>query len=501
MNIPLANPIKGNGKNSIRTRITLIFILVIMIMTIVFFFSITRRNRISNEYQENVDVNLKLNQFSLELNNNSRAFDLYFQKRDEDYQDSYLTSRKEISRLMTDLKEDIIKDEKSYIFFRNLSNMLEYHDKLYKQIFATETSNTETYEILTDIRTLYLYMNRHAQTLIISYLDYSSNEYMDLFANYQDMEKKIYAVIILSSILCFLFALALSNDILKTLDRLSDAARSLSDGHWEVPDIKENKYSELNILGQTFNHMKNNIKKFIRELKQKSELEIKLNKEIMENIEKDRLLKESQLINLQMQMDPHFLFNTLNTVARTAMFEKADKTVELIVAISRILRYNLDNKGKMVDLTKEIEVLKAYLTIQQLRFQAQMDFKISIEGDVSGIKIPPMILQPVVENAIIHGFVDKDEDGRVSIQVIKKSTYIEIKLTDNGKGIKKDKLIHIFRVKARNKDDKSTTGLGLLNVKKRLELHYGVNLINISSVFGQGTEVMIKIPLSKGGYA
>ncbi len=491
----------GAGKKSIRGRITLTFILVIMIMTVVFFFSITRRNIINNVYQDNVDINLSLNQLSLELNNNAKSFDLYFQTRDEEQYKSYLSSRDTISHLITDLKESIMKDEESYIFFRNLSNMLNYHDDLFKQLFsAADTSNSESYRILTDIRTLYLYMNSHAQTLIIEYQDYSSTRYMDLLEDYQDMERKIYVIIILTSILCLLFALALSNDLLKTIDRLSLSAISLSNGHWEIPDIEENKYSELNILGQTFNLMKNNINKFIKELKQKSELEIKFNKQKIENIEKDRLIKESKLMSLQMQMDPHFLFNTLNTVARTALFEGAKKTEELVVAVAKMMRYNLDNKGKMVGLNKEVEVLKAYLIIQQTRFQSQMKFNISVEGDVSDIMVPPMILQPIVENAVIHGLADKDENGRIDIEIIKKTECLEIKIIDNGKGIKTDNIANVFQQKYKKEAVGSSTGLGLANVKKRLELHYGRDLVEINSALGKGTEVIIQIPLNEGGY-
>lgn len=428
--MPMSFIKNNNNKKSIRSRITFIFIIVILIMYIALFFSIIRRNRISSLYQENVDINYKLNQMSLELNNNSRSFELYFQRREKDYLDNYMTSRNDIDELMKDLKEDIEKDETTNIFFRNLTNMLEYHDNLFTNIFAEDTPNTDIYEILTDVRTLYLYMNRHAQSMVMLYLDYSSKEYMELLSDYQTMEKKMYLIIIITSIFCFIFALALSNDILKTIDRLSLFARSLSKGHWEISDIKENKYSELDILGKTFNLMKNNIENFIKELKQKSEIEIKLNKKIMENIEKDRLLKESKLLNLQMQMDPHFLFNTLNTVARTALFENAEKTVGLIVAVSKIMRYNLDNKGKMVEMSKEIEVLKAYLTLQQLRFQEQMNFDISIDGDISGIKIPPMILQPIVENSIIHGLVDRDEDGEINIKLYRKRDYVEIEILD-----------------------------------------------------------------------
>jgi sensor histidine kinase YesM len=288
----------------------------------------------------------------------------------------------------------------------------------------------------------------------------------------------------------------MANNILETIEKLSSFARYLSLGHWEIENIEEINYRELNILGQTFNLMKNNISKYIKELKEKSEVENKLNQEKMQNIEKERLLKESQLLNLQMQMDPHFLFNTLNTVSRTAMFENAAKTQELIIAISKIMRYNLDHKGKMVELNKEIEVLKAYLTIQETRFKEQMNFRIKTEGDLSNFKIPPMIIQPIVENSIIHGLADIESEGKVLIEIDKEEDYLIIKIIDNGIGIEKQKLVDILNEEHKIESDKRKS-LGLLNVIKRLKLHYGKNLLNINSKVNKGTEVIIRIPIDE----
>jgi sensor histidine kinase YesM len=312
----------------------------------------------------------------------------------------------------------------------------------------------------------------------------------------QNRAKTIYAVVILISIAVFIFAVLMSNSILKTIEKLSSSARYLSLGHWEIEDIGEINYRELNILGQTFNLMKNNIRNYIKELKEKSELENKLNQEKMENIEKERLLKESQLLNLQMQMDPHFLFNTLNTVSRTAMFENAVETQNLIIAISKIMRYNLDHKGKMVELKKEIEVLKAYLTIQETRFKEQMDFEINTEGDLKQIKIPPMIIQPIVENSIIHGLADTDSEGRVIIGIKRLSDKLKIKVQDNGIGIESEELSEILNEELQNKENDQRESLGILNVIKRLKLHYGKNLLQINSKINQGTEVIIEIPIN-----
>ncbi len=442
-----------------------------------------------------MDVNFKLNQLSLKITENSRHFDLFFQQRNEENRELYQNSRNKVAALMTEIEEEISRDQKSKTFYRNLSNMLDYHDQLASDLLNSTVLNQSTYQKLTNIDTLYSYMNSHTQNLINSYLAYHSSNYVNLLVDTQNRSKTIYAVVILISIAVFIFAVLMSNNILKTIDKLSSSARYLSLGHWEIEDIEEINYRELNILGQTFNLMKNNIRKYITELKEKSELENKLNQEKMENIEKERLLKESQLINLQMQMDPHFLFNTLNTVSRTAMFENAAETQNLIIAISKIMRYNLDHKGKMVELKKEIEVLKAYLTIQETRFKEQMDFVINTGGNLENIKIPPMIIQPIVENSIIHGLADTDSEGRVVIEIERLFEKVKIKVRDNGIGIESKKLNDILNDQQQNKEKDERKSLGILNVIKRLKLHYGENLLEINSTVNEGTEVIIEIPL------
>ncbi|MCC3144046.1 histidine kinase [Halanaerobium sp. Z-7514] len=494
--------IKGffvKDKRSIRTRIISVFIIIIIILNLVFFFSFLRREREIEIYQDNVDINFKLNQLSLEITENSRYFSQYFQNRDEETRDMYFNSREKISNLMKDVEIKVAQDQKSRTFYRSLNNMINYHDELVNQVLETNIFDSTTYQTLTRIDTLYSYMSSHSQNLINSYLEHHSRSYMDLLISTQERTKTIYLIIILISIAVFIFSVLFTNNILKAIEKLSSTARYLSLGHWNIEDIEEIRYRELNILGQTFNLMKNNIKKYINELKEKADLENKLNKQKMKNIEKERLLKESQLLNLQMQMDPHFLFNTLNTVSRTAMFENADKTQKLIIAISKIMRYNLDHTGKLVSLEKEIEVLKAYLTIQQTRFEEQMEFDIQIEADISDIEIPPMILQPVVENAIIHGLSDKDSDGKVLIRIERTAKNLKLIIEDNGAGISRAELERILNEEINNNNTSQKDSLGLLNVKRRLKLQYGEDLLSIKTAVNEGTKIIINIPLRKGG--
>ena len=173
------------------------------------------------------------------------------------------------------------------------------------------------------------------------------------------------------------------------------------------------------------------------------------------------------------------------------MFESADNTVKLIEATSRILRYNLYYKDKLVELKDEINAIKAYITIQETRFQDQMSFVFDIDNNIDGVKLPPMLIQPVLENAIIHGLQEKDRDGIISICIKKEQQIISIKIKDNGIGMENEILRKLL-----DKQTDEKKGLGILNVKKRLELYYSRDdLLQIRSQKAQGTEVAILIPI------
>lgn len=116
--------------------------------------------------------------------------------------------------------------------------------------------------------------------------------------------------------------------------------------------------------------------------------------------EMNRSLKEAQFLSLQSQISPHFLFNTLNTISRTSMFEKAPNTVKLIESLSNIFRYTLNRQNRIVTLSEEINILNEYMHIQQIRYGARLSFKVLCDLDLPSINIPIFTLQPLIGNAI-----------------------------------------------------------------------------------------------------
>ena len=179
------------------------------------------------------------------------------------------------------------------------------------------------------------------------------------------------------------------------------------------------------------------------------------------------------------------------------MFDGNEKIVKLMQSMSKILRYNVVNIHNLVSIREELDIVQAYLYIQETRFQDQMSFDIKVENiNLDEINMPPMVLQPIVENSIKHGFKNKEEGGIINVRILENEVSVSIYVEDNGEGIAPDKLKKIFSES--NEECKEKCNVGLKNVKKRLELSFGQNgLLKIESVYGYGTTVIITIP--KGG--
>ncbi|UMZ72724.1 PocR ligand-binding domain-containing protein [Natranaerofaba carboxydovora] len=215
----------------------------------------------------------------------------------------------------------------------------------------------------------------------------------------------------------------------------------------------------------------------------------------------EKLLKEKELKALQSQVNPHFLFNSLNTIARLSHLEGAAETENMVYALSDLLRYNLKNFEELVKIEEEIKVIKDYLLIQKTRFQERLQFEIDIEESILNAPIPPLTLQPLVENAIIHGLEVKEKPGNIIVKSTIYDKNIHLEVIDNGVGICEEKLNEIFKLK--NQKDKSmghTTGLGLINVHRRLQHYFGSDGgVEIFSREGEGTRAKILLPGKKGG--
>jgi two-component system sensor histidine kinase YesM len=270
---------------------------------------------------------------------------------------------------------------------------------------------------------------------------------------------------------------------LKPLKRILKSMREVQAGDFSQ-QVEVTLRDEIGQLGKGYNIMITKIKELIQDV-----YESELSK------------KEAELRLMQSQINPHFLYNTLNSIAWMSYSEGAEKTADMIQKLSVFFRYNLSQGADVITLEKELTIVENYLYLSNIRFGDKLTYSVEVDEHLSELRIPKLILQPLVENAVVHGIEQIEEQGfvHVSVRDIEGSLHIEV--TDNGIGIVPetlDQLREALRSEKRVVSSDETGGFALLNVRDRLFNHFGDRVtIEITSKPSVGTTVKLIIRLSE----
>ena len=346
------------------------------------------------------------------------------------------------------------------------------------------------------------YIKLYINNLLNSKLQEGSLKYASITKNMEFISYLNMFLIIGSILFNIFFAIFFTYRITKPLIDLSHLAVRVSKGDFDVRPLSIKTNDEINILAEAFNKMVVSIKNYIGEIKNQAEVEKKLKEQEMQNLKMRNILKEAELKALQSQINPHFLFNTLNAAAQLAMMEGADKSSEFIENVANLFRYNLKKLDTTVTLEDEINNVKTYMYILKTRFGDRVDFKVDVDEGVLDVEMPCTIIQPVVENAFIHGLEDIEKGGFIKLTVKKDNDKVLIKVIDNGIGMSEEKVRAILSADNEDLSKRHVTGIGMHNIINRLRLFYNTSaiedVIEIDSKIGEGTKVTLKIPLMKG---
>ncbi|RXS90456.1 sensor histidine kinase [Geobacillus sp. PK12] len=243
---------------------------------------------------------------------------------------------------------------------------------------------------------------------------------------------------------------------------------------------------EIGQLSEQFNHMVCNLRRLIEETQRANE-------------EKNRLAKRQSEIKFKMlasQINPHFLFNTLEAI-RMKAYLKGEKEIAYIVKVlGKLIRRSIEVEGKSIPLKDELENVKWYLEIQKFRYSDRLSYRLDVDSQAENILVPPMIIQPLVENAVIHGLENKGSGGEVIVKAeIYEQKELHISVVDNGVGIEETKLREIYG-SLEDQTESQLNRIGLCNVHQRLQLAYGKRSgLQIESKKGEGTVVRFAIPM------
>lgn len=219
--------------------------------------------------------------------------------------------------------------------------------------------------------------------------------------------------------------------------------------------------------------------------------------------ERDRLERQMEIAMLQAQINPHFLYNTLECIRGQALAAGETDIADTTQALSRLFRYSISMRNDAVPLKDELDNVRNYMKIQQYRFRDRFTLEIRYDENepelLDGI-LPKLTLQPIVENAVVHGFAQKAENARIVIEIVGTRRHLNIQISDNGQGMNAEMLERLrapLRGCPSNDDGLPIPGNGIAmdNVRKRLELFFGPQYgMTVNSVEGAGTDVEIHIP-------
>ena len=253
-----------------------------------------------------------------------------------------------------------------------------------------------------------------------------------------------------------------------------------------ISALKTVEANKISIHEQLCGHIAKNISLDLSESASNADSDVarlSIEKEILE-----KKIIDLEAKNMSLVINPHFLFNTLNCIARIAYFEHSHTTEELIYCLSDLLRYNLKQDDQLHTIGSEIDNIEKYLYIQKVRFKNRLEYEIDIPEKIKSYRIPNMVIQPIVENALIHGITPKRDGGKISILAEEQKKGIVISVIDNGNGFSKEVLEKI-------QQSENKSGLGFWSTNNRLKRYYGEGFgLEIVKSDYSGSTVTITIP-------
>jgi sensor histidine kinase YesM len=355
-----------------------------------------------------------------------------------------------------------------------------------------------------EMEDLLVYIHNEIETISVE----SFRARMDVYRVFLDESQAIYTwnllFIVFTSIFAILLLLVSAQRITFPLERLAVMAAELSAGHFDIEDIATNSVDEIDKAVDAFNRMKGEIRNYIGELKRQENIKQEYMNEKMRNLKMEALVRRVEIYALQAQMNPHFLFNTLNTGMQLAIVESADRTAEYMEYMAQLFRHIIRNKEIFVPLRHEIESLDYYFKILKVRFPRNLDLVLDYnEALLDSCKTPVSILQPLVENCIVHAFKAEKNESReqrnfINVRAEKQGSRLTIQVLDNGCGMDAEKAKRLLN--PHSIDDSSISRvMGLENVIQRLYFFYpdDPEVVGIETKEGGGTRVFIRIDLER----
>lgn len=470
--------------------------LLMLVINIILYSQINKTiRRMDTVYSSNVD----LTELSDSLSDVQEALYAYLSVKTSDSLENYYKSEQTYRNLLENLGNQISSNP-TMLLERNIRKMSESYLALAEEaVSAKRGRNVEKYKELYDSsQNLYSYINTYIDEL-------NSQQFRNNSASYQTLREALEYLEISSLVLMtvmmgigILMLFGITKGMIEPLTNLAETANLVGQGNFNVKMPPTDSLDEVGIVTRAFNTMVESLEEYIIRTTRSMEKEQQMMERelLMKNH-----LKEAQLKYLQSQINPHFLFNSLNAGAQLAMLEDAEKTCIFVEKMAVFFRYNVKKGLEDASLEEELAAVENYIYILNVRFAGEIHFTRQADERIMDCRVPSMILQPIVENAVNHGIRNIDWEGCIHLEIMEEEGRIFIRIRDNGKGMSQERIQEVLSGQAGDGEEQSdSTGVGMNNVISRLELYYNQkNLVDIRSRGeNKGTEVILKLPKTGG---
>ena len=483
---------------SVRSKMLLAFIVPIILILVVNIYMYISINTMIERVDEIYIANVSLNNLSEDLTFLQNSMREYLESKgtaalndyytaDQDYRNGLSSlDLKNSGTAVYAMQENIINQSENYL--RIAGDTITA--KRGRNVEKYKASYEETVELYSDLQNcIYALNNKQFKK--------NTGDYSILLSSLRYMEIITILILFFIGIVNMVVVFLITKSMTLPLVDLSRAANEVAAGNFDVDVETTDGEDEISVVSKAFKQMLESIQRYIGEIKDSvlRESQLKEHELVMEN-----RMKEVQLRSLQAQINPHFLFNTLNAGEQLAMMEGADKTTEFIENMADFFRYNIKKIDNDASIAEEITLVDKYIYILNVRFTGEIHYSKDIDTEVTEVRVPSMILQPIVENAVNYGIRDIDWEGHIDLKVYKDGGYVFLSIKDNGAGMEKEQINRILSGEAVGEvsaDHAASNGIGLGNVIERLQIFTGQR--DVMEIYsegkGKGTEFVIKVPL------
>ncbi|MFR0778372.1 MAG: cache domain-containing protein [Zhenhengia sp.] len=386
---------------------------------------------------------------------------------------------------LTDMCNDIQLGEKGYVYIVGQGQEMIYHPKqqlIYSGILQEDLARVMQQEegsfteVLGDKRLVTVHSLEQVgwRVVGVSYIG-------ELLVSKQEIIIPLIILTLLALVVAFLISKRIASQTAKPIRELTEHMQEIELGKLGVEIDTQSDTEEIQCLTASFKEMVYKIERLIEQVE-----------------DNQKKLRKSELKVLQSQINPHFLYNSLDTIIWLGEREECEKVIQMTAALARYFRLSLSKGKEVITIYEEVEHVKHYLQIQKIRYASKLTYTIEVSPDIFDEMIVKIVLQPLVENALYHGIKDLEEGGYIRVLGFREGNNIILEVYDNGKGMSHEQIKNILKAPSSTSITKG--GVAIKNVHERIQVYFGQDYgLSYESEYGKWTKVRITIPATEIG--